>query len=497
MTVIDCLASLKGEEGKFVLQNDRINWTSSHQQISIPLQQIKLLHVNQTSTSQQQKVLLKVTPIENAIDLDKSGYLFNFASNPNSIALRDQIKDRLTEGIAYYKQQQETIGKSTESLIEEQSTPQPISNLNQEERRCREILLSQDQSLALLHRSLAPNSIEEEEFWTVRKSRIEEQKEILLQQRGITPLMVGEMKREQQLGIDNSTLRFVLTPQLIQTIFIQFPAVHQAFRENVPERMKEKDFWSQYFTSKYFGCQQTEGEDSLFDLYFQKELEIREREQIEKINNLTLSELESQYLNEELPIKQPHPTLIKSLNLQSTNILNSFVKQKTNILRQQLQTTTDEEKSIEHNQSRVTVIVKEIGNQIPIEKEAEPDKQQLASDQQMTSEQNNSTLYSSSLTATQWNLLIQPKLGPQPQIKKTNSSTNSERISLLKEYLKHFWLNYPTKGNQEKKNKIDRLVILLKEWKKRVTELIEYSNDMEKESISSIDKCIQLATTIK
>ena len=226
-------------------------------------------------------------------------------------------------------------------------------------------------------------------------------------------------------------------------------------------------------------------------------MEIREREQIEKINNLTLSELESQYLNEELPIKQPHPTLIKSLNLQSTNILNSFVKQKTNILRQQLQTTTDEEKSTEHNQSRVTVIVKEIGNQIPIEKEAEPDKQQLASDQQMTSEQNNSTLYSSSLTATQWNLLIQPKLGPQPQIKKTNSSTNSERISLLKEYLKHFWLNYPTKGNQEKKNKIDRLVILLKEWKKRVTELIEYSNDMEKESISSIDKCIQLATTIK
>ncbi len=82
--------------------------------------------------------------------------------------------------------------------------------------------------------------------------------------------MVGEMKREQQLGVDNSTLRFVLTPQLIQTIFIQFPAVHQAFRENVPERMKEKISWSQYFTSKYFGCQQTEGEDSLFDCIFKK-----------------------------------------------------------------------------------------------------------------------------------------------------------------------------------------------------------------------------------
>ncbi len=51
MTVIDCLASLKGEEGKFVLQNDRINWTSPPSQISIPLQQIKLLHVNQQPQS--------------------------------------------------------------------------------------------------------------------------------------------------------------------------------------------------------------------------------------------------------------------------------------------------------------------------------------------------------------------------------------------------------------------------------------------------------------
>ncbi|GJP71304.1 hypothetical protein CLOP_g2147 [Closterium sp. NIES-67] len=95
----------------------------------------------------------------------------------------------------------------------------PGELLDPEELQRRQKLLQADAKLRRLHQDLVMTAaLTETEFWAARKS---------------------------------NTITFNLTPQIIQQIFAEKPAVHRAFMELVPARMPEKDFWTKYYRAEF------------------------------------------------------------------------------------------------------------------------------------------------------------------------------------------------------------------------------------------------------
>ncbi|KAJ1565048.1 RNA polymerase II transcription factor B subunit 1, partial [Nowakowskiella sp. JEL0078] len=87
----------------------------------------------------------------------------------------------------------------------------------------------------------------ESEFWESRKQMLARQSFNDKQKEGkssslVTPRPTGE----------SSTITYTLTPDLMYSIFVQYPAVRAAYEENVPDKISTTDFWQKYFTSEYF-----------------------------------------------------------------------------------------------------------------------------------------------------------------------------------------------------------------------------------------------------
>jgi BSD domain len=115
---------------------------------------------------------------------------------------------------------------------------------------------------------LGAATMTEEEFWETRIHLLGLQQAKEQQLKGISSNMVTEMKPSlsgEGTGNDSSLftgaqsanqIKYTLTPHLIRSIFVQYPSVHKAFQENVPDKLSEKEFWTQYFQSRLFYHQQ-------------------------------------------------------------------------------------------------------------------------------------------------------------------------------------------------------------------------------------------------
>lgn len=78
---------------------------------------------------------------------------------------------------------------------------------------------------------------------------LDEQDTLTKQKRAVPPTFGTDFKPNTDAQGD---LRFIMTPALIQSIFAQNPQVRKAYQENVPDKATEKDFWTQYFKSRFF-----------------------------------------------------------------------------------------------------------------------------------------------------------------------------------------------------------------------------------------------------
>lgn len=122
--------------------------------------------------------------------------------------------------------------------------------LTAEEIRLRGTMLASNKELLRLHRQLVMSGlITEEEFWATRQGLLESQEVLLRQKRSPQVSLGPAVKGSVDIAGD---LKFVLTPALIQSIFDQHPQVRRAHGDLVPERLDEKAFWMQYFTSRFF-----------------------------------------------------------------------------------------------------------------------------------------------------------------------------------------------------------------------------------------------------
>lgn len=89
----------------------------------------------------------------------------------------------------------------------------------------------------------------EEEFWSSRKTLLEQQHFVSSQKRGTSSALLADINPEDGEGSD---IKFTLNANIIHSIFTQYPGVHQAFLDHVPDKFSEKEFWTRYFSSKYF-----------------------------------------------------------------------------------------------------------------------------------------------------------------------------------------------------------------------------------------------------
>lgn len=95
--------------------------------------------------------------------------------------------------------------------------------------------------------------------------------------RGTTSASLADVKPTVHDGTD---VKFTLTPDIIHSIFIQYPnskkdntlnllQVHKAYKEQVPDIQSEKQFWKSYFQSKFFHRTrgQSQPNDKLSDIF--------------------------------------------------------------------------------------------------------------------------------------------------------------------------------------------------------------------------------------
>ncbi|KAJ3330545.1 hypothetical protein HDU91_003549, partial [Kappamyces sp. JEL0680] len=124
--------------------------------------------------------------------------------------------------------------------------------LSEQDIAARQRLLATHAEWRQLHRELVVvrKTLTEEEFWESRKSLLDQQQWVSNQKRGTSSSLLADIKPTDE---DNSTgIKFTLNPDIIHSIFTQYPGVHAAYLDYVPDKLSEKDFWTKYFTSKYF-----------------------------------------------------------------------------------------------------------------------------------------------------------------------------------------------------------------------------------------------------
>lgn len=132
------------------------------------------------------------------------------------------------------------------------------TKLTAEEIKLRGSLLAKNKDLLKLHKDLVfSNILTEEEFWEDRRGLLRAQEMILKQKKGITSSLVSD---ELKPVAGNSDVKYVLTPAIIQSIFDQHPILKKAFNDLVQGETKtltERDFWLEYFKSKFFNESKT------------------------------------------------------------------------------------------------------------------------------------------------------------------------------------------------------------------------------------------------
>ena len=126
---------------------------------------------------------------------------------------------------------------------------QPLQPTHNPMDTAQQSLLKQHALLRKLYSQLVPSQMTEDEFWSTRQHLIKAQILEHSQKKGIS---LGVLSQDTSESVDDGETRFILTPAVIQSIFIQFPSVKSAYQESVPDRVSEQEFWTRYFKSRLF-----------------------------------------------------------------------------------------------------------------------------------------------------------------------------------------------------------------------------------------------------
>ncbi|KAJ3415519.1 RNA polymerase II transcription factor B subunit 1 [Chytridiales sp. JEL 0842] len=226
--------------GNLRLGSKEISWTATDQSrnVTIPYETIKTQLVNVVS-SKSSKVLLKVTQWGTG-EQGEVNYNFQFVG-ADPVADREKVKEVLAVHISAQRANPSAAGPCGAQAANNTITYHDIP--------LRQALLAKDKELSKLHRELViSGTISEADFWSSRQHLLANQNWESSQKKGTSSASLADIKP----AAEGTDLKYTLTPEIIHSIFIQYPSVYAAYQKNVPEKLTEKEFWTKYFSSKFF-----------------------------------------------------------------------------------------------------------------------------------------------------------------------------------------------------------------------------------------------------
>ncbi|KAI9014133.1 hypothetical protein DFJ74DRAFT_709690 [Hyaloraphidium curvatum] len=235
--IFSCPTIMKKRVGTLEVFGDGIAWTEAPDvgaapaigAVFVPFERIKSQAVNAATSA---KVLLRVNLAERLPD-GTDALTFNFPGGPEEAA---EARDALKEVIG---------GALKRAVAQPQLSAGPLPTA--EDLTLRRALLEGDRDLKRLHRELVvEGAVAEEDFWELRQDLLADFRLQRNQRKGIAHGAAAEAP----VKASGRSSKVSLTPEAIQKIFAQNPAVYRAYQENVPDKVSEKDFWTRYLAEQ-------------------------------------------------------------------------------------------------------------------------------------------------------------------------------------------------------------------------------------------------------
>lgn len=214
--------------------------------------------------------------------------------------------------------------KGTPSLPTQQLSTNPTPTSLAERRAS--VLLSDPDLKDLYDILVTKGVLTPEQFWSKRPEH-----SLLSDETPFEPIGVSNsLSSELQPSEDGNELQVHMTLNMIHDIFVQNPAVHNAYKENVPLRMSEREFWEQYWRAQLLtrSSQLSEGAvkaSKFFQRYTQNEQKIDPNEILDGIDpsmDLSVQEVQMEVEDE---IMKPSRKVIDRITKHARYVLGSLV----------------------------------------------------------------------------------------------------------------------------------------------------------------------------
>jgi hypothetical protein len=175
-------------------------------------------------------------------------------SSPVSMPMASSNHDETTKPqvTKQFKFDFSNIEPSTFHHQPSQQSAQPISD---EEKRARESLLQKDRVLESQYKKLVLENhlLSDEDFWVGKESRLEEEKLQFKLKQGLKPesLVDPQQQLASKRSATSQEIEMTMTKEMMQRVFLEHPEVLQKYKDNVPQNLSEKEFWTAYMHCKY------------------------------------------------------------------------------------------------------------------------------------------------------------------------------------------------------------------------------------------------------
>lgn len=214
--------------GEAVLRSTTVTWTPSDDDNFVGAKVLRLLAVtaHQRNKPGSATASLRLVPENDA----KRALVLTFGREGDRDALSDAIKAQIRK-------------------LEEHARGTPTAA----ELAARKELLRTNSEIALLYEeTVKAGVVSDDDFWEARRNLFTDvvARKATGQKVGIENTLDGDLKGARDGMSDTVTCN--LTNEKMHRIFAERPAVRQAFLDNVPKKMTEREFWTRFLRSEYF-----------------------------------------------------------------------------------------------------------------------------------------------------------------------------------------------------------------------------------------------------
>lgn len=251
----EALVRVKKRDGRVELSDKGLRWTPEAAEGGKPI-------VVPWSTVLDQQVSSLTSP--------KAMVRLRLASNATLVLEFLGESGRLEDAFKAREQAKRIVARAIQASGSRRSSAAPLCSAVEIKQRA--ALLASNPTLKRQHMEMVNEGlISEEDFWASRRHLIAAEAS-KRQKTGKTSAILTDLTGDN--GTSGNVVKYNLNAEVIHQIFIQYPAVHLAYKAQVPDKMTETEFWGAFFKSKYFHRDRKAGHEDMFTKYEEQEKQI-------------------------------------------------------------------------------------------------------------------------------------------------------------------------------------------------------------------------------